>query len=355
MLNDSATFHLYFTALDSSDTKSIGYSSTPENGVSKLPDNSSWSARSQLLDGDGSGFDASGVAHPSVVKDGATYVMYYTGLDSSGNSKIGRATAASANGPFTSGAAAVVDVGLAGDFDAGSVKDPVVVKAGAGDYRMLYTGVETLEGETIERVGYATSADGISWTKRGVVLGPSLTAYGYDEVGVEPAGMLIDGSTMHLGRAASTAPVAHAAVMPRRHIRPRCRAGRSPERLGDLSARRRVDHEPRFSPDRPYLDRQLRRALGQLPPALFVERQRVLVRLLPCHRGEPDRGAELPAHRPGGSLAGAPPGPSGSPALEKVEIMHAPVSFSPTGSAVSTSIGPSPGRPSLPGGASPQR
>jgi hypothetical protein len=37
-------------------------------------------------------------------------------------------------------------------------------------------------------------------------------------------------------------------------------------------------------------------------------------------------------------------GPSGSPALEKVEIVHAPVSFSPTGSAVSTSIGPSPGR-----------
>src|SRR5215204_1921704 len=90
VLNDSTTFHLYFTALDSSETKSIGYSSTPENGVSKLPDNTSWSARSQLLDGDGSGFDASGVAHPSVVKDGATYVMYYTGLDSSGNAKIGR-------------------------------------------------------------------------------------------------------------------------------------------------------------------------------------------------------------------------------------------------------------------------
>ena len=73
------------------------------------------------------------------------------------------------------------------------MKDPVVVKAGSGDYRMLYTGVETLEGKLIERVGYATSADGITWTKRGVVLDPSLNAYAADETGIEPTGMLIDG------------------------------------------------------------------------------------------------------------------------------------------------------------------
>ena len=63
---------------------------------------------------------------------------------------------------------------------------------------MLYTGVETLEGQLIERVGYATSADGITWTKRGVVLDPSLHAYAADETGVEASGMLIDGSTLHV-------------------------------------------------------------------------------------------------------------------------------------------------------------
>ena len=156
--------------------------------------------------GDGSGFDASGVAHPSVIKDGATYVMYYVGLDSGGNAKIGRATAASANGPFSPSPNPVLDVGAGGAFDAVSVKDPVVVKAGAGDYRMLYTGVETLEGEPIERVGYATSADGVTWTKGGVVLGPSLTAYAFDETGVQPSGMLVDGSTLHVWTTAADPP-----------------------------------------------------------------------------------------------------------------------------------------------------
>jgi len=105
--------------------------------VTKLPNNASWSARSQLLDGDGSGFDASEVAHPSVIKDGASYVMYYAGLDSGGTAKIGRATATAANGPFTRAASPVLDLGAAGEFDATSVEDPVVIMAGAGDYRML--------------------------------------------------------------------------------------------------------------------------------------------------------------------------------------------------------------------------
>ena len=169
-----------------------------ENGATKQPDNTSWSSRSQPLAGDGSGLDASAVAHPAVIKDGATYVMYYTGLDLSGTAKIGRATAATANGPYVRSGTPVLDVGAASAFDADSVNDPVVAKVGAGDYRMLYTGVETLEGKTIERVGYATSSDGIAWTKRGVVLGPSLMPYAYDEVGVEPAGMLVDGSTLHV-------------------------------------------------------------------------------------------------------------------------------------------------------------
>ena len=133
-----------------------------------------------------------------MIKDGASYVMYYAGLDSSGTAKIGRATAPAPSGPYTRGPSPVLEVGTASEFDATSVKDPVVVKAGAGDYRMLYTGVETLEGNRIERVGYATSSDGISWTKRGVAAGPSLSVYASDESGLEATGMLIDGATLHV-------------------------------------------------------------------------------------------------------------------------------------------------------------
>jgi predicted GH43/DUF377 family glycosyl hydrolase len=197
VLYDSAAYDLYFTALDNGGTRSIGFASTPEIPVTKQPDNGSWSVTAELLSGDGSGFDADEVSHPSVIKDGAGFVMYYTGLDSGGTPRIGRATSAAAGTPFTAGASAVLDVGGAGTFDSAGVKDPVVVKVGAGDYRMLYTGVDT---DGIERVGYATSTDGTSWTKpsQPVVLNPSETAFEDDEAGVEPTGMLVDGSTLHV-------------------------------------------------------------------------------------------------------------------------------------------------------------
>jgi len=196
VLYDSGTYDLYFTALDLNGARSIGFASAPELAGTKLPDNASWSnPATQVLAGDGSGFDADGVSHPSVLKDGATYVMYYSGMDGGGTSRIGRATSASAGSGFTAGASAVLDVGAAGAFDSASVKDPVVVKVAASDYRMLYTGVDA---DGIERVGYATSSDGITWSKQGVVLNPSLAAFEEDETGVEATGMLLDGSTMHI-------------------------------------------------------------------------------------------------------------------------------------------------------------
>ncbi|HET9324796.1 MAG TPA: hypothetical protein VFO03_13035 [Gaiellaceae bacterium] len=345
VLKDSTTFHLYFTGLDSSGSRSVGYASAPEDATSKLPDNASWSARSQLLAGDGSGFDASAVGHPSVIKDGATFVLYYAGLDGSGNAKIGRATAASANGPFARSATPVLDVGTSGAFDAASVKDPVVVKAGAGDYRMLYTGVETLEGKTIERVGYATSTDGIAWTKRGVVLGPSLTAYGYDEAGVEPAGMLVDGLTLHVwtsgvdrsGRTrsghATTAyptPGSPQAGVP---------SGWATYQLGGPSTTNRDF-------------RQISRTSTGSSVTLWVSflqpyssnGSEFWSDYFPVTASSPSEALNFLLTVRAVRWQARLSGPGGNPALDKVELMHAPVSFSPSGSAASTSIGPSPGR-----------
>ena len=345
VLYDAATFQLFFTGLNSAGTRSIGYASTPENGTTKQPDNSSWSSRSQLLAGDGSGFDATAVAHPAVIKDGATYVMYYTGLDSSGAAKIGRATAATANGPYVRSATPVLDVGAVSAFDAGSVKDPVVVRVGAGDYRMLYTGVETLEGKTIERVGYATSSDGIAWTKRGVVLGPSLMPYAYDEVGVEPAGMLVDGSTLHVwtsgvdrtgrtrsGHASTAYPTPGTE-------QPGLPSGWATYQLGGTSTTNRDFRQiVRTSTGnsvalwlsflQPYSSTG-NELWSDYFPVTVSNASETLNFLLTVH-----------AVRWQARLSG----PAGNPVLDKVELPHAPVSFSPTGTAASASIGPSPGR-----------
>jgi predicted GH43/DUF377 family glycosyl hydrolase len=193
VLYDSGTYDVYFTGLDSSGTASIGVASTPQVPGTKQPDNTAWSPRSQVL-AKGSTFDSAGVSHPSVIKDAASsYFLYYAGSNGTTWS-IGRATANSAAGPFAKDAGAVLTP-TAGTFDAAGVKDPVVVKLASGDYRMLYTGVDA---DGIERVGLATSANGSTWTKQGVVLNPSMTPFAADESGVEPAGMLLDGTTVHV-------------------------------------------------------------------------------------------------------------------------------------------------------------
>jgi predicted GH43/DUF377 family glycosyl hydrolase len=344
-LYEAATYYLYFTGLSSGGTASIGYASTPEDAVSKQPNNASWSARNQLLAGDGSGFDGSAVSHPSVIKDGATSVMYYTGLDSGGTTRIGRATAATPGGALTRGVSAVLDLGAAGEFDASSVKDPVVIKAGAGDYRMLYTAVENLGGTLIERVGYATSTDGIAWTKRRAVLGPSLTAYAADETGVEPTGMLVDGSALHVwtsgvdrtgrtrGNHATTAYPTPGTPQPG------IPSGWATYQLGDSSTSVRDF-------------RQLVRTSSGSSVALWLSflqpysssGDEFWSDYFPVTVSSPTEALNFLLTVRGVRWQARLSNPGTSPVLDKVELTHAPVSFSPTGSASSTAIGPSAGR-----------
>ena len=344
VLDDSATYHLFFTGLSSGGTQSIGYASTPEDATTKLPDNSSWSARNQVLAGDGSGFDASGVAHPSVLKDGAIYVMYYTGLDANGVAKIGRATTNAPSGSYTRAPTAVLDVGTGTEFDGTSVKDPVVVKVGAGDYRMLYTGVETLFGTKIERVGYATSNDGIAWTKRGVVLDPSMSAYASDESGIEPTGLVVDGSTLHVwtsgvdrsgrtrGGHASTAyptPVTPQPGIP---------SGWATYQLGDATTTNRDF-------------KQIARASTGSGVTLWVSflqpysanGDEFWSDYFPVTVSGPSEALNFLLTVHGVRWQARLSAPADAPVLDKVELTHAPVSFSPTGSATTTAIGPSSG------------
>ena len=197
-LYDAGTYELYFTALDASGVRSIGRASAPEVLATHQPDHTNWGAAARVLQADGSGFDANGVAHPSVIRDGADYVAYYTGYAGT-TPAIGRASSTSPALTAAVRAGSPVLAGSAGTFDEDGVKDPVVLMLGAADYRMLYTGVETLaDGRTIERVGYATSANGTAWTKQGVVLNPSLEAYAADEAGVQPTGLVADGPGLTL-------------------------------------------------------------------------------------------------------------------------------------------------------------
>jgi predicted GH43/DUF377 family glycosyl hydrolase len=89
VLYDGTNFELYFAAISSSGARSIGRSTAAEDG-NHVP-GTAWSTQAQVL-GAGATFDSGGVSHPSIVKDGANYLLYYTATDGSGGQTIGRAS-----------------------------------------------------------------------------------------------------------------------------------------------------------------------------------------------------------------------------------------------------------------------
>jgi predicted GH43/DUF377 family glycosyl hydrolase len=102
----------------------------------------------------------------SFLKDGDQYVLYFYTWDSTSStaaSKIGRATASSPEGPWTADSQPVLEAGPDGAWDSYTVLAPSVVKTKDG-YVMFYTGGSSTFSDTW-KIGRATSADGIHWTK----------------------------------------------------------------------------------------------------------------------------------------------------------------------------------------------
>lgn len=113
-------------------------------------------------------FDSMHVHAPCVIKDGSTYKMWYLGYDSKQWAGIGYATSTNGidwtkvRGPFANGAVLVPG---ALDFDAYRVGYTCVIKDGSV-YKMWYGGGGRghESGTDNERIGYAISYDGITWT-----------------------------------------------------------------------------------------------------------------------------------------------------------------------------------------------
>lgn len=137
-----------------------------------------------LIDPDESAgvFDSIFAVGACVTKEGSTYKAWYTGwggetehigggLENKINFRIGYATSTDAidwtKYSGSAGAGAVLGLGSVGAADAKGAGHPHVIKDGS-TYRMWYEG---FDGSTW-RILYATSSDGISWTKQGVALNP---------------------------------------------------------------------------------------------------------------------------------------------------------------------------------------
>jgi predicted GH43/DUF377 family glycosyl hydrolase len=127
---------------------------------------------------------------PTVIEDGGIFKMWYVGddFDPPFGARIFYAT--SPDGLTWTRQGLVMDVGFEGAYDTSGLNFPCVMKEGS-TYKMWYSGYD---GSNY-RILYATSLDGQSWTSRGMVMdngGPgSLDAVNVIEITIDrdPSGL----------------------------------------------------------------------------------------------------------------------------------------------------------------------
>ena len=156
VLKENNTYKMYYTALSTTDWKyKIAYATSN--------DGTTWSKQGIVVGLGNSGDpDAEGVGSAYVINDNGTYKMWYQGSD---GSKWTICYATSTDGVNWNKQGRVLDVGPSGSYDQTHVINPCVIKDGS-TYKMWYTGINNYA----YNICYATSSDGINWSKQGVVL-----------------------------------------------------------------------------------------------------------------------------------------------------------------------------------------
>ena len=116
-----------------------------------------------ILSPRGNGFESAGVFNPAVVKKDGNFVMLYRAQDKAGTSRLGFAT--SADGiAFTRRSSPVMEPEA--DYEkGGGVEDPRLVNIG-DTYYLTYTGYNKKDAQLC----IATSKDLIRWERRGVIM-----------------------------------------------------------------------------------------------------------------------------------------------------------------------------------------
>ena len=126
-----------------------------------------WSARSSALltKGTAGQFDDWGQADPSVIVEDGTWKMWFDATQGSFTNWISHGYATSPDGVNWTKYGAVIDRGESGEWDDFAIHHPCVLKHN-GLYYMFYSGSNQAYSPTfVHHIGLATSPDGINWTK----------------------------------------------------------------------------------------------------------------------------------------------------------------------------------------------
>jgi LPXTG-motif cell wall-anchored protein len=208
IIKDGATYKMWYNSLPVGPVGTASYR-TSADGLT-------WSAATLVtFVSGGQAWDVDYIA-PMVIKDGSTYKMWYNATE--GNGKYYFAYATSTNGTtFTEPQNLGKIISNAGNTnnnlvlkqgDAGTwegyqtgeaLYSNVVLKNSDGVYEMWYAANKNGQagGANGYKIGYASSSDGISWTKSSgnPVLGGGGTTGGFDDNGVFYPTVIQDGDT----------------------------------------------------------------------------------------------------------------------------------------------------------------
>ena len=133
-------------------------------GLARSRDGLKWTKANGGETGPPGACDSTKVDHPAVVQFNGRFHMWYTAGDKTSRYTIGYATSADGlNWRRENKGRAVLSTGKKGAFDERSVLHPAVVRDETGRLHLWYNGVGPQQAF---HVGYATSEDGLGWTRR---------------------------------------------------------------------------------------------------------------------------------------------------------------------------------------------
>lgn len=164
VLWDAGIFKMWYWG-DGPNIGNIGYA-TSSDGITWTRVDGAGMDQS-VYDRDMDGADALALTTPCVVRIDDSYHMWYSRVVNEGGMLYRIAYATSPDGlawtnvPGPEAGGAVLDAGEAGSFDEGMVFYPLVVVNG-DEFQMWYGGWDSAY---VVRSGYATSSDGITWTR----------------------------------------------------------------------------------------------------------------------------------------------------------------------------------------------
>jgi len=159
---NESVYHMWYTGNNTSGVNRLGYATSPDKIV--------WTkyANNPVMDvGPPGTWDDAGILFGDIIFTDSIYQLWYTGWDST-NLRIGYATSPDGINWIKYAGNPVLKLGEAGSWDSAGVTQPTIV-CHDSTYHMWYTGgKEMIPGIPFLNIsfpGYATSSDGINWTK----------------------------------------------------------------------------------------------------------------------------------------------------------------------------------------------